>query len=140
MPTRFTERSLRAASLLLLAALACGGGQAEPSREPAPSTEAGEPAASPEEKLRAAQESAVEAMCERLVDCAVEEARKNMSPDEVAKLDVEQTGRKLRDECEAEGAQKALSPRQIRVVQRCVTQPGTCDELQTCLDEAKKRD
>jgi hypothetical protein len=118
----------------LFALLSCGGGTSESS------TASTAPEPSPEQKLLAAQESAIEAMCERLVDCAVAEARETMSPDEVAKLDVDKRARLLRDDCEAEGAQSRLSPRQIRVVQRCVNQESSCAEFETCLQEAKKRD
>jgi hypothetical protein len=134
------------ASVLFVGAAACGGGGGDAS-EPAAaaSPPAAEPEASPtgdaeaERKLRAAQDSAVEALCERLVDCAIEEARASMTPEQVAELDVEDTGARLRDKCEGEGATSTLSPRQIRVVQRCVSQQGTCDELQACVEEAKKQ-
>lgn len=125
---------------LFLGAAGCGGGGGDAS-EPAATNDPPEPArpADAEEKLRAAQASAVEALCERLVDCAIEEARATMTPEQVAELDVEETGARLRDKCEGEGATSALSPRQIRVVQRCVNQNGSCDELQACVEEAKKQ-
>jgi hypothetical protein len=128
--------------LVVLSVAACSGGaESEPARTSGGQGGAAAPAAgpSPEEKLRAAQESAVQAMCERLVDCAVEEAKASMSPEEVAKLELDETGPKLRAECEEEGMQNALSPRQVTVIQRCVNQDGTCDDLNACLDEAKKR-
>lgn len=134
------------ASILLVGAAACGGGGGDAS-DPATTTSA--PTARPEpppsgdadaeRRLRAAQDSAVEALCERLVDCAIEEARASMTPEQVAELDVEDTGARLRDKCEGEGATSTLSPRQIRVVQRCVNQQSTCDELHVCVDEAKKQ-
>ncbi|HKE13768.1 MAG TPA: hypothetical protein VKB80_02800 [Kofleriaceae bacterium] len=130
-------------AVLAAAPLACGGGGAEGGAAPAPAP-AGQgtapPAKSPEEQLRAAQKSAIHAMCERLVDCALEEARATMTPDEVAKLEAEDRPAQLRDKCEGEGAQSSLSPRQVRVVQQCVSQPGTCDELNTCLDQARKKE
>jgi hypothetical protein len=137
---------LLASVLVLGAAAACGGGGGAAS-EPAAtaSTPAAQPEPSPateaeaERKLRAAQESAVEALCERLVDCAIEEARASMTPEQVAELDVEDTGARLRDKCEGEGATSTLSPRQIRVVQRCVNLDATCDDLQACVAEAKKQ-
>ncbi len=144
-------RSATSGPIVLAAVLwatlpACSGGGAE-SGEPAKAAGAGQgsgaaspaPAPSPEQKLRAAQESAVQAMCERLVECAVKEARATMSPDEVAQLELEKTAPRLRDECEDEGARTQLSPRQVTVVQRCVNDAATCDALQTCLNEAKKQ-
>ena len=138
-------RSGLVASVLFVATPACGGGggASEPAATASPPAAQPEPApsgAEAERKLRAAQDSAVEALCERLVDCAIEEARASMTPEQVAELDVEDTGARLRDKCEGEGATSTLSPRQIRVVQRCVNQQGTCDELQTCVQEAKKQE
>jgi len=144
-------RSATSAPIVLAAVLwaalpACSGGgaESEPARagqgsgaaSPAP---APAPSLSPEQKLRAAQESAVQAMCERLVECAVEEARATMSPDEVAELELEKTAPRLRDECEDEGSRSPLSPRQVTVIQRCVNDAAACDELQTCLDDARKQ-
>ncbi len=130
--------------LALLAAAACSGGAGERSAPgersvPSPERPAEAAASSPESKLRAAQETALEALCERLVDCSVESARANMNPDELARLDVENTAPRLRDQCEEEGGQTSWSPRQVRVVQRCVNDARTCEALETCLEEAKKR-
>lgn len=133
------------ASVLVLGACGGGGGEAsEPAATPSPPA-AEQESARPDDdtdgkrKLRAAQDSAVEALCERLVDCAIEEARSSMTSEEVAQLDVKDTGARLREECEGEGASSTLSPRQIRVVQRCVNQNGTCSDLQACVQEAKKQ-
>jgi hypothetical protein len=122
--------------LALEGVAACSGGGGE---RPARSEPPAEATPSSERKLRAAQESALAALCERLVDCSVESARASMSPEEVAKLDVKNTAPRLRDECEEEGGQSNWSPRQVRVVRRCVTEAGTCQALQACLQEAKKR-
>ncbi|HWM86161.1 MAG TPA: hypothetical protein VNO33_09995 [Kofleriaceae bacterium] len=129
-------------ALWLLAACSGGGGNEPAAPEVAPAEErttvgGGEQAK--ERKLRAAQDSAVAAMCERLVDCAVESAHANMSPEEVAKLDLEKTAPRLREECEDEGGRSSLSPRQVRVIQDCVTSAESCDRLQTCLEQAKKQ-
>jgi hypothetical protein len=123
---------------LQTAAAACASG-GERSPEAARSQPTGGAASSPEDKLRAAQETALAALCERLVDCSVESAHASMSPEEVAKLDLKNTAPRLVAQCEAEGAQSNWSPRQVRVVQHCVVEAGTCDALQTCLAEAKKR-
>jgi hypothetical protein len=139
----------RATKLVLFACVAwlaaCSGGGAESggSSEPAAGQAGqggqggGQPSA--EAKLRAAQESAVQAMCERLIECSVESARASMTPEELAKLDLEEIVPRARADCEEEYAERRLSPRQVRVVQGCVNQPGTCDELHACLDQARKR-
>jgi hypothetical protein len=144
MPPRATLRSLL---LLVAVGVGCSGGSAESGGQGGagarpPAVRAGqreaERRAESERNLRAAQESAVEAMCERLADCAVESARENMTPEEVAQLDVENTAPRLREECESEYGRTQLSPRQVRVVQRCVTETRACDELQTCLEDARR--
>lgn len=89
--------------------------------------------------LHAAQESAIEAMCERLVDCSVEDARKTMTPAEVEKLDLPHLVPRARAECEEDYSEHALSPRQIRIIQGCVNQQSTCAQLNDCLDAAKKK-
>jgi hypothetical protein len=119
---------------------ACSGGTesgAAPSQPAEGGAGGGQPSA--EAQLRAAQESAIQAMCERLVDCSVESARASMTPEELAKLDLEEMVPRARADCEEEYAGRRLSPRQVRVVQRCVADTGTCDEMHTCLDQAKKR-
>ncbi len=127
------------AAVLGAALLGCSGGGAE-SGEPATGQgSAATPPPSPEAKLRAAQESAIQAMCERLADCAADEARATMSPEEVAKLELDKTVPQLRAECEDEGMQNALSPRQVTVIQGCVNGSPTCDELNSCLDQARKK-
>jgi hypothetical protein len=139
-------RGIRSGQLVALLAVlsaplaACSGGGAESRGAPAGQGAAKAKEKSPEEKLRAAQKSAVHAMCERLVGCAVDEARATMTPEEVAKLEAEDRPAELRDKCEGEGAQTTLSPRQVRVVQSCVNQHGTCDELNACLDQARKKE
>jgi hypothetical protein len=139
----------RATNLVVLfacvACLACSGGGAESGgASGAAAGQAGQGGQgggqpSAEAKLRAAQESAVQAMCERLIECSVESARASMTPEELAKLDLEEIVPRARADCEEEYAGRRLSPRQVRVVQTCVNQPGTCDELHACLDQARKR-
>jgi hypothetical protein len=139
------------AILVLSAAVlaACGGSSNEPrepagTATPAAARPAGEGeaagATAADDKLRAAQASAVHAVCERLVDqCAVEDAKKNLSPAEAAKNTEPGVLAIARHECEGELGRTALSPRQIKVFQRCVNEAAECDALQTCLAEAQKR-
>jgi hypothetical protein len=131
---------------VLVAAVICaalpgcsGGGAGEPAQSGTGQGSAATPQPPPEAKLRAAQESAIQAMCERLADCALDEARATMSPEEIAKLEPDKAVPQLRAECEEEGMQSALSPRQVTVIQRCVSGSPTCDELNTCLDQARKQ-
>jgi len=136
-----------AALLVALAAAACSGsdGGSKDAETPADKP----PAKSQEDaqrddslrKLRAAQESAVEAMCERLADCAVEDAQKTMTPEErKEKLgNVEELLPRYRAECEEEANKSDLSPRQVKIIQSCVTEQKTCETFVPCLDQAQKK-
>jgi hypothetical protein len=126
---------MRRAAILVLLLVACAGGDKPPASEPAPA-----PAPTADDKLRAAQVSAVHAMCERLVQCSIEDARATMSPDELAKLAPEELVPRAEADCEAEYGASALSPRQIKVIQRCVNEAAECAALDTCLAETKQRD
>jgi hypothetical protein len=122
-----------AIALVLLAA-ACGG-----SKEPAPSEPAPAPAPTEEAKLRAAQDATMAAMCERLVDCSVEDAKATITEAELAELAPEELVPKARAECEGEYASLTLSPRQIKVIQGCVNGPPACADFTACLDAANKQ-
>lgn len=118
---------------LALALAACGGSSDKPAATPAAEPDR---RAAAEAKLGAAQTSAVKAMCERLTECSAEDARKTMSPEELAKLDLAATVPKLRAECEAEYGGVELSPRQVSVIRRCVSEAPDCASLPPCLDAA----
>lgn len=90
-------------------------------------------------KLRAAQESAIEAMCDRFFDCAVEEARVER-PKELEGVNLEEMRGKHMAECEEEYGRSELSPRQVKVVQGCVNDAPTCAELHSCLQSASKKE
>lgn len=130
----------------LLAALlcACSGSDSGPAKEPTKpgATPAQDPAEAERQeklrKLREAQDSAVEAMCERLVDCSVE-SLKNAPPEERAKAgNVDELIPRARAECEEEAGKSDLSPRQVIVIQKCVNEGQTCEALVSCLDTASK--
>ena len=135
-----------ASTLLLSLAVACSGssGGGKQAEQPAGGGQggggagAGGPAQS-EQQLHAAQESAIEAMCERLVTCSVEDAKKTMTPEQIQKLDLPHLVPRARAQCEEDYSEHALSPRQVRVIQGCVNQQGTCAQLNDCLDAAKKK-
>ena len=139
-------RSL-AAGLVVVLLCACSGSDGGPAKDPAKPDEASAaPKPDPAEaerqeklrKLRAAQDSAVEAMCERLVDCSVE-SLKNAPPEERAKAgNVDELVPRARAECEEEAGKSDLSPRQVLVIQKCVNEGQTCEALVSCLDTANK--
>ena len=127
------------APLLLAAACSSSSGAGDTTTPPAGG--GGEDAAPPTEqeqaeaKLRAAQESAVEALCERLYHCAVED----LPPEKRAEVKPEELEPKFRADCEDEANRSDLSPRQVRVIQRCVNEAQECGALAECLDEAQKK-
>lgn len=135
-------RALTALAALVLAA-ACSGSDGGGKESETPT---GPPAKSEEEtrreeslrKLRAAQESAIEAMCDRFFDCAVEDSRKER-PKELEGVNLEEMRSKHMVECEEEYGRSELSPRQVKVIQGCVNEAPSCTELQTCLQAANKQ-
>ncbi len=96
-----------------------GGGDDEP-----------EPPAS---ELDARKYAACEQVGPRLTECAIEDARQNMSPEEFAKLDVANTGpvhtREFIKKCRTD----ELSSRQVRVYEVCIAEETECAPLMTCL-------
>ena len=137
----------RALAAMLLACLtACSGSEGGGKEGETPATTQ-PPAKSQEEvqreeslrKLRAAQESAIEAMCDRFFDCAVEEARVER-PKELEGVNLEEMRGKHMAECEEEYGRTELSPRQVKVVQGCVNDAPSCAELHSCLQSANKKE
>jgi hypothetical protein len=137
-------RGLRAgpagiAIIALLCVGTCTGSAREPD-EPKPEgpTEPSEARAeTPEDRLYKAQLSACAAVCERLTDCAVAGARENMSAEELADLELEQTSPEHTRRCDESCAGKTLSPRQITVMRECVNGPDECPAYLDCLDRVK---
>ena len=118
--------------------LACGGSSGD-GRSTSPAEDGKASEAEADRKLRAAQTSSIEAMCERLVDCSVEDAKKSMKPEELAELQPEELVPKARATCEREYGALSLSPRQIKVIRRCVNDAPDCSTLQVCLDDVSRK-
>jgi hypothetical protein len=111
----------------------CGGDSARSASNPPTQ------ALSAEQALRAAQKSECEALCPRLSECAVEDARANMSAAELAKLDLEAKARQHTNECITQCSGSSLSPRQVRVMRRCRKESAAvCSQYLACLDAAKR--
>ena len=135
-------RALSALFAVLVAAACSGSDGGSKETEPPP----GPPARSQEEakrddslrKLRAAQESAIEAMCDRFFDCAVEDTRKT-KPKELEGVNLEEMRSKHMATCEEEYGQSELSPRQVKIIQSCVNEAPSCEELHSCLQAANKQ-
>lgn len=140
-------------SAVFVLAVACSGSDSGSKETHKPT--AGEPAddsLSPEQtaeaerlrKLRAQQDSAIEAMCERFYDCALQDANKSAEAGDITAEELAQiTDERLREphmaECEEGYGRSDLSPRQVQVVRDCVSADNTCTELQACLQQASKQ-
>ena len=116
---------------------ACGGKDTPPPAEPVAPVEPAEPAQTELERRR---DAACEALGPRLTECAIADARKTMSPDEVAKLEVDKLRpvhtRKFVESCQAQ----SLSSRQVRVYEVCQREETECEPLIACLDNARPKD
>jgi hypothetical protein len=125
--------------------LACGGDQASKTENPTPTygdgqTKAEPQPATPEErnqaKLREAQDIGCEGMCERTTQCAIEDAKANMSAAELAELKLEETAPRHQEECTAECKASSLSVRQVEVLHSCLRdQDSSCQDFLACLDK-----
>tara|TARA_R110002096_G_scaffold77896_1_gene183103 strand:- start:601 stop:1044 length:444 start_codon:yes stop_codon:yes gene_type:complete len=127
------------ASLLAGFALGCGGSKkpAEQGSDDvvvAPVTDA-QAEESPEEKFARQKADAVGKMCERLIDCSVEEAKSQLPPEELAKLDLENTSKKALAECNDAYSASPMSPRQVVSLRECLGQPTECPEFNSCLEK-----
>jgi hypothetical protein len=122
----------------------CGGGSASGGGASGPSGGASDsaPAVSPEEQkrqdalaqLKARQDAACETLGPRITECAIADARKTMSKEELAELDLEKTGpahtQKYVDECKAAD----YSQRQVRVMEVCQKEESECEPMLACLE------
>jgi len=126
-------------TLVLAALVACGGRQ-ESAETPTHET-ADQPAAPAtaeqrnQAKLDEAQRVGCEGYCERVTSCAVEDAKANMSPEELAELNLEETAPAMTRECMDKCTGSQLSVRQVEVMHQCLSNASsTCEEFATCMD------
>ncbi len=130
-------------SLLVVASLvlsACGGTQsgAQATSEPsAPTQKPAEPQ-SADDKLSQAQASTCAAVCDRLVQCSASDAKANLSPQQVAELNLEQTMPVAVDDCKRSCVIKPLSPKQLITARECVNGAPECPDYLHCLDAVNK--
>jgi hypothetical protein len=130
---------LMISTLVASAALGCGGskkstesggGTGEPVVTPATDAQAQE---TPEAKFARQKDDAVDKMCQRLIDCSVEDAKREMPPEELAKLDLENTSRQALSDCNDAYGASAMSPRQVMTLRECLGQPTECPDFNACL-------
>ena len=93
----------------------------------------------PASELERRQFAACERVIPRLTECAVADARANLSPEQLAELDLERTApihtRENLKTCKAQ----RLSSRQVRVYEVCDREETSCGPLVACLDHAQPR-
>lgn len=87
----------------------------------------------PATELEARKYAACEKAGPRLTECAIEDARANMSPKEFAELDVEKTGPVHTREFIKKCSTDELSSRQVRVYEVCIEEETECAPLMACL-------
>ena len=82
------------------------------------------------------RDAACEALGPRMTACAIDDARRTMTAEELAELDVEQTApihtREFVKSCQTQ----TLSSRQVRVYEVCLREETACDAMIACLDNA----
>ncbi len=136
---RLPTTLLLSTSVLAGFAVGCGGSKkpASENTDPVivpPATDA-QASETPEEKFTRQKADAVGKMCERIVDCSVEDAKNSLSPEELTKLDLENTSKQALTECnEAYGA-GPMSPRQVVDLRECLSQPTQCPDFMACLSK-----
>ena len=145
--TRWRGRAvpLACGSMLVAMVWACGGSQASQTSQTSQGPEGPQRGGNPdaimtEEQLAVRQEAACDGVGGGLYRCALEGARHKLSPEEFAKLGLDTEGAehdyrsKFMEECLAGN----MSPRQIRVFERCLADTR-CNVFVPCLDQAKPR-
>jgi hypothetical protein len=129
--------------LLVIALLlaACGGSKSSTDDDTLPDDlSKKDPDAVPDEpvqtEIQRRQAAACEQLGPRITECAIEDARAQMSPEEFAKLDVANTGkvhtREFIKDCNA----SPMSSRQVRVYEVCPAEETECGALLACLENA----
>jgi hypothetical protein len=134
-------RSIAAIALCLL--VACGGSKPAKQEDdtlPDPgSGSPGDPVAGedlPETELKRRQYAACERLIPRLTECAVADAKANLSPEALAELDLENTAPVHTRENLKKCKQGELSSRQVRVYEVCDREETECGPLAACLENA----
>ena len=118
---------------LLVLVLACGAKQ-HTDTDPVPGGGSATPVAhDTRTPLEQRRDAACEQIQPRLTDCAVDDAKKTMKPDELAKLKPDELRgahkQKFLKECKG----SSMSSRQVRVLEVCYREEKDCDPLAECL-------
>ncbi|MCP4445455.1 MAG: hypothetical protein GY811_08950 [Myxococcales bacterium] len=128
-------------SIFVGSALGCGGSKKSPNEGgggPVAATEGdAQSAEGSEERFARQKDDAVEKMCQRMVDCQLQDADANMAPEELAELNKARDGITAAAiaDCNNQYGEAQMSPRQVVALRECLGQPTECTEFFTCLDK-----
>jgi hypothetical protein len=91
----------------------------------------------PEQKFARQQADAVNKMCQRVTDCAIEDAKKEMSPEDLADLESKMHAivPKAVADCEQTYA-APMSPRQVIDMRACLGEATECSVFGECVATA----
>ncbi len=132
-------------SLAAVLLLACGNSNGpkqieDPSKGNATPASDAQPAESAEEKFARQQSDAIGKMCQRLIDCSIVDAKKQMTPEDYEKLDVEKIKPAAIADCTQKGDKSPLSPRQVIGIRECLGEATECSVFGECIDGAGKKE
>ena len=127
----------------LVLAGGCGGGQStdtakEPTK-PVVEVSDAQPVETPEEKFARQQTDTVDKMCQRLIDCSIEDARQQLSPEKFAEMKVEELTPKAVADCTQEYDKAPMSPRQVIHIRGCLGEATECSAFNDCLSKASEQ-
>jgi len=127
-------------------AMGCGGASNTPSSSSTTTSGATAKAQPPstetaEQKFERQKADGIDKMCERLIDCSLQDAQENGSPEELAKLEKDRVGitAKARADCSDQYSDANLSPRQLTGIRACLSAATQCPVFTDCLVKATKR-
>lgn len=130
--------SLHALLGITLAVVALAGcpSKAKPADDTLPENRGGDTPPDTRTEVERRRDAACEALAPRMTSCAIEDARRTMTPEELAKLDIEATAPIHTREFVKSCRTQSLSSRQVRVYEVCLREETACDPLIACLDNA----
>jgi hypothetical protein len=92
----------------------------------------------PEEKFARQQTDTIDKMCQRLIDCSIDDAKKKMTPEDYEKLDVPKIKPAAIADCRQNADKSPLSPRQVIGIRECLGAATECSVFGDCIDAATK--
>ncbi len=125
--------------LALVSVLGCGSKQPADDGDTLPddlSERGGDPPPPPRTELQTRQAAACEQLGPRITECAIADARAQLPPEELAKLDLDKTAPLHTREFIKQCTTGTMSSRQVRVYEVCDAEETECGALLACLENA----